>query len=725
MYFSNIGHEELREFHNKTYSDLNISLTSILNNNNLFHVEPIIPNELYRIFPLFYCKTITSSNTNDKIIENKMILAIKNNKETYYSFESEHATKYVNSLYTKNYPIGAELSVDEFNAFIYLLRTNITHNEEININNSNIHGKYAEYIFNLDSTTLTDKGILITNETLTNIGTITLKNPFFKNSTYTLVLKILSINDMNIFDTESDSVNITTLEIELVNNTPVRIPFETLEANNIIGFDAEIIINHNQPIIAKEEYITLSASAHNIYLNQPVVLTAQYYSDGSWAVNKTITFKHNNVVIGTVNTNEYGIATLTYTPEDLGDFSFNCISNSVTSNNVIVQVKQRETLISLTATPNELYIEQLSTLTGRLTHNGVGLANKNVEIKINGELIESVTTNSNGEFSSGYAHFKDDISSTEVVTVDAIFDGDSVYASSRNSVDLTFKGLFDEIILTANKSIIVKGEQNILIASLMLNGEYTGLSGIPVTFEIRKTSNDSLVETLTANTVEDGRVSVFYYGKGEGDLYVKAISNSVSSSNCNIEDLYQHITGAVDTSSSWQIINSGGNYTITTENNMYKIVKENDTAENGPYIQLADIAPLQSYHVEMTVKWHTSNVSSFNNIFKMSDGIDTQANSLHAGTWSNSKILGYIKNGVNHRHNPSGRLNHDIWYKYTAKYNHVTGEIYTSIYNLDSNSLVVENLQNDTFSTIPAKIILAILLAASTTYLKEVKIKAL
>ena len=70
MYFSNIGNDELQHFHGTIGADFNISLTEILTS-DLFDVETIIPDKLFRVYPLFYCREILSSNPADKILDNR------------------------------------------------------------------------------------------------------------------------------------------------------------------------------------------------------------------------------------------------------------------------------------------------------------------------------------------------------------------------------------------------------------------------------------------------------------------------------------------------------------------------------------------------------------------------------------------------------------------------------------------------------------------------------
>lgn len=87
MYFTNISNENIAMFHNKTLVNVNLQLSDVLNS-NLFKIEEIISNEIYRIYPLFYCETISSTNPNDKILSNKCIICQKS-ENTILQFRSE------------------------------------------------------------------------------------------------------------------------------------------------------------------------------------------------------------------------------------------------------------------------------------------------------------------------------------------------------------------------------------------------------------------------------------------------------------------------------------------------------------------------------------------------------------------------------------------------------------------------------------------------------------
>ncbi|MBR0471075.1 MAG: hypothetical protein IJI98_00070, partial [Methanosphaera sp.] len=96
--------------------------------------------------------------------------------------------------------IGDSLTTEEFNAIVSLLKHNKTLIDELEISNGAITGEYGTYTFDLESTTVVDNGILITDETLTSLETVTLSNPVFNNATYTLHLTVISMEEPNILD---------------------------------------------------------------------------------------------------------------------------------------------------------------------------------------------------------------------------------------------------------------------------------------------------------------------------------------------------------------------------------------------------------------------------------------------------------------------------------------------------------------------------------------------
>lgn len=84
MYFSNITNSELVKYHNTIKNNFELPFSEMISS-SLFKVETIISNKLYKVYPLFYCEKITSTNPNDEIMENKCIICQYNN-HTLFSF---------------------------------------------------------------------------------------------------------------------------------------------------------------------------------------------------------------------------------------------------------------------------------------------------------------------------------------------------------------------------------------------------------------------------------------------------------------------------------------------------------------------------------------------------------------------------------------------------------------------------------------------------------------
>ena len=272
-------------------------------------------------------------------MDNRLIIAEKTSKETRISFISntdEEVEDYV--AYGTYKSIGDNLTTAEFNAIVQLLRNNHILTDPLHIKNGTLNGEYGEYTFDIDSTTIVDNGILITNETLTNLGTVTLTSPSFNNATYTLYLTVYSYDDVNIMaDETTTDPTITTLEIELIKDTPVNIPFNTLTSSCIVSFDAHINIKQDKPCIIGQiiDDVLLSVNPSIFQIGDTSTLTAIVNDkEGLPMANKTVSFYTSSSLINTSSTNSEGIATSSYTSTGLGksDFTAKCLnyqSNSV------------------------------------------------------------------------------------------------------------------------------------------------------------------------------------------------------------------------------------------------------------------------------------------------------------------------------------------------------------------------------------------------------------
>lgn len=183
-------------------------------------------------------------------------------------------------------------------------------------------------------------------------------------------------------------------------------------------------------------------------------------------------------------------------------------------------------------------------------------------------IIGTGTTDSNGVATLTYTPT---VSET-TLSINAVFEGtDNFNRASSNNVSIEVN---DYIDLTSDKDILsyVDGDEAVLTATLYSPDKIDKT----VTFEVRKQSDDSLIETLTAVTDNSGIATVGYTSKHANLLNIKAISGSLSDVT-QIDDLLyynngDHVTGmTIDNGVS---CTSNGSYiTITTNTNSEKYVK--------------------------------------------------------------------------------------------------------------------------------------------------------
>ena len=352
MYYNDLKNAELRTYHHYTKIEgFNISLSS-MQNSKLFKVENI-GNDLYKIYPLFYVDEIRCNMSNVKILDNKCVILHEtetSSNQTYISFiNHEDIDSYNHRTYlagnttggslASKMPylnVGDTLTTANYNNLVQVIRDNITLNNPIKIRNGLIHGLYGDYQFNMTDVSLTDKGILITDETLSNEVTVTLLNPVYQHSTYTLILTVATISDVHLDNSSTDNYYDTTpLEVTLNPNTTVTIPIENLEENRVILYDAIVQVKHDKSYMQQIEGITSIDVNTTGYIVDGTTLQAKCI--GESVSGKTITFKMKKAgsstltTLGTATTDSTGVATYTVTSSQLStpdDYIFYAVSSN-------------------------------------------------------------------------------------------------------------------------------------------------------------------------------------------------------------------------------------------------------------------------------------------------------------------------------------------------------------------------------------------------------------
>ena len=330
--------------------------------------------------------------------------------------------------------IGDSLTISEFNGIISILRNNIKFNENIKINTSTVKGDFGSYTFNFNEATIVDDGVLITNETLSSIGTVKLINPTFPNSRYYLDLKVYSIDNINIDDNNylESGETVTQLTIPLERDVEANIPFETLDMNNIISFDAKIRIDHNDLVIKGSDYLSTSINVNLVEWGDDFVLTAVYLDENQLPVeNQPIGFYNGNTLIDTINTNADGVAELTHHFNDIGDHTLYSMSGALKSEEITLTVEKRTPKLILSSDKAIAYIDGDFSITGVL-NDDKGILN-NIPIKLyNNEVLisgDSLVTDNNGYFNKTFA-----VTEEKDNNFKAVFEGNNRYKAVTSNI---------------------------------------------------------------------------------------------------------------------------------------------------------------------------------------------------------------------------------------------------------------------------------------------------
>lgn len=411
MYFSNVLNPELAHFHQTVGVDFTMPLSEIIHktngafDNKLFKIEEIITDNLYRIYPLFYCKEVISSNNEDKVDNTRCLIVLKQSgHETYFSFltDETRSNVIIDETYLSIKDLGDTLTTDEFNAFVYRLRKHSSLTGTINYENTNeIVGVYGTYQFgNLTNQLRNNEGLIVNQKLKDNQLTVKLVNPFFVNARYVLTFTVRSITGANVCEDSTNRVTETTFDVELVKDTPVGVDLSDYVNDSILDFDVAISVSFDVPEIVKSDFtLTLSASEDDILISETVDLTATL--TGTVVANYNIEFYEDNVLIDTIQTDNTGKAVVTREPLTAGNHVYTCRFIGMTaSTNVTVSKKPT----SLTAVQNHdsLYYGDEYVLTGTLLVNNEAVSGLNVKVYQDNVLIDTLLTDNQGkvEYSS-------------------------------------------------------------------------------------------------------------------------------------------------------------------------------------------------------------------------------------------------------------------------------------------------------------------------------------
>lgn len=540
MYFTDITNPELQSYSTDIVDTFSISLTRALTS-KLFKVETIISNKLYKIYPLFYCDRIESSNPDDKVLSNRLVICSKDNS-TFLKFirEGDDVNRSASNFEHYYKTIADTLSDAEFNGYIQLLRI---HDISEAIEIDNLNSEYGDYQFDIDATVL-DNGILVTEDTSLNV---TLNNPLFPNSTYTLKLKALNISDVNLIDRGVSHLTYKNITVDLIKNEPVTIPLTNLDIEDVILFDAEVVVDHTQPVIILPDVIELTASG-NMFVSEPVSLSARYTHGSLPVQSETISFYDGDTLLGTGDTDEDGVATYTFTPSHVGRCDFRAVLDNTVSNIVSRDITLVRTNISISG-KSYAYVDDLVTIDGVLVdYEDTPLGMMVVKVLDNGTELLNMETDSDGEYTHSI-----DTSVAKSFNLYGYFPGTNIYAECTSNVllvkvlkrDVRFNNV-SSIRAVSSNTFTVTGNvtelDGTVVANEVLGYSYKGASGTVTTNANGEFSFDAHIsegsgaERISVGTLQDSRK----YQKVSVDVVVRSKfeSHFVNVSRSRLDNQY-------------------------------------------------------------------------------------------------------------------------------------------------------------------------------------------
>lgn len=276
MYFGNIADAELVKYPRPSIDNFTIRLSDILHktddafDNKLFKVEEIITDSMYKVYPLFTCRNISSSNSNDKIFENRLIICEKKERETFVTFKTDDGEIKDYLDYGTYYAVGDELTIAQLNSIISLLRKTPIQ-QPIRIQTNTINIDYGIIDFNFTGEIL-DNGLKVTDLTTLQCR---LTEPVFRYSNYHLNLQVLRLGDPNIDEENPNDKIIIPVSVDLAKDVWIDIDTTNLEINDVILFDCVLRISHDKPEIHYLNDLQVNATPNIIQNGEDSEIYAQ------------------------------------------------------------------------------------------------------------------------------------------------------------------------------------------------------------------------------------------------------------------------------------------------------------------------------------------------------------------------------------------------------------------------------------------------------------------
>lgn len=340
--------------------------------------------------------------------------------------------------------------------------------------------------------------------------------------------------------------------------------------------------------------------------------------------------------------------------------------------------------------PTSMLVNTEQIISGVLSDNkGNYIINKNVSLLVNGIVVDTQKTNNEGIVSFEYIP-----SSVGSQNIQLIHTNDnSNYDCESLIYNITVTS--DKLILNTDKNIISYNHNE----TCVLTATYDDGSG--ATINLYNNDTDTLLGVMTDNN--DGTYSYTYNATGYGDITIRAECDNEYATT-SISDCLLYDDGSIDKSSSYGIYvtNSGGyatfihdntnkwyDFTVDTVKDRFKIMQFGDFTDN-------DLL----YELDILIANKTTPFNCIANIRDVNNASDGNSNGLQLGTWTSQRFVRFMKNNNNMgTDSPSGALSTGVNYRLIASMDNTNSTLTATIFNKDTDSVLLTKTWNDTVST--------------------------
>lgn len=363
--------------------------------------------------------------------------------------------------------------------------------------------------------------------------------------------------------------------------------------------------------------LTISASSASIDVGNNVELTGVLTDENSVPLGgMSIRILKNNVLVDTVTTNSSGVYSKIITGLDIGTYHFhasyagNDVYDNALSETIDVSVVGHTYAVTITADKQSILTTESVTVTGTVTRDGTGYSGQTVRLFDDGTLIDTLTTDSNGEYTKTVSNLTQG--------THRFYSQFDVYESSIVVVEVVEHNY--SINITADNPIIQSGDTSIITATLLDGTDPVINESLSYTL----TNKGTVVGSGSASTNNDGEISITYVGAGLGDIDVEVTYGTLLQKTFVVEDCDYWNDGSdvhgLEIGSNVSCTSNGEYITITTSTSGEKDVKLPVTLTGNWEFEttLADLGTTNdlTFKVGTGQQWgavnHTSNVVSIN-----------------------------------------------------------------------------------------------------------------